>query len=187
MIAAAMTRGFVRVDNAIAEHLQPVVAKMREMGIEVEEDVDGITVDARKMKDFKSVDIKTLPYPGFPTDVQAQFMVLLTQANGSGIVTETVFENRFMHVNELQRMGAAIRIEGRSSVIDGPSQLMGCKVTSTDLRGGAALVLAGMAAKGETEIGAIYHIDRGYENLVDKLTSLGATIRRGPGSGDLPE
>ena len=187
MIAAAMTRGFVRVDNAIAEHLQPVVAKMREMGIEVEEDVDGITVDARKMKDFKSVDIKTLPYPGFPTDVQAQFMALLTQANGSGIVTETVFENRFMHVNELQRMGAAIRIEGRSSVIDGPSQLMGCKVTSTDLRGGAALVLAGMAAKGETEIGAIYHIDRGYENLVDKLTSLGATIRRGPGSGDLPE
>ena len=119
MIAAAMTRGFVRVDNAIAEHLQPVVAKMREMGIEVEEDVDGITVDARKMKDFKSVDIKTLPYPGFPTDVQAQFMALLTQANGSGIVTETVFENRFMHVNELQRMGAAIRIEGRSSVIDG--------------------------------------------------------------------
>lgn len=178
MIAAAMTKGYVRVENALAEHLQPVVAKMREMGIGVEEDINGITVDARNIEHFKSVDIKTLPYPGFPTDVQAQFMALLTLAKGSGIVTETVFENRFMHVNELQRMGAAIRIEGRSAVVDGPTKLLGCKVTSTDLRGGAALVLAGMAAEGETEVGAIFHIDRGYENLVEKLRALGADIRR---------
>ena len=182
MIAAAMTKGHVRVENALAEHLQPVVAKMREMGVIIEEDVDGITVDARHIEHFKSVDIKTLPYPGFPTDVQAQFMSLLTLADGSGLVTETVFENRFMHVNELQRMGAAIRIEGRSAVVDGPAKLLGCKVTSTDLRGGAALVLAGMAAEGETEVGAIFHIDRGYENLVNKLTALGADIRRGEGT-----
>jgi len=184
MIAAAMTRGFVRVDNALGEHLQPVVAKMREMGIGIEEDVNGITVDARKIEQFKAVDVKTLPYPGFPTDVQAQFMALLTMAEGSGMVTETVFENRFMHVNELQRMGAAIRIEGRSAVVDGPAKLLGCKVNSTDLRGGAALVLAGMTAEGETEVGEIFHIDRGYENLVQKLTSLGADIRRGRGTGD---
>lgn len=181
MIAAAMTKGHVRIDNAIAEHLQPVVAKMREAGVLIQEDVDGITVDGRNA-DLKSVDIKTLPYPGFPTDVQAQFMALLTLSKGSGIVSETVFENRFMHVNELQRMGAAIRIEGRSAVVDGPSELLGCKVNATDLRAGAALVLAGMAATGETEIGAIHHIDRGYENLVDKLTALGADIRRGPAS-----
>ena len=181
MIAAAMTKGHVRIDNAIAEHLQPVVAKMREAGVLIQEDVDGITVDGRTA-DLKAVDIKTLPYPGFPTDVQAQFMALLTLSKGSGIVSETVFENRFMHVNELQRMGAAIRIEGRSAVVDGPSELLGCKVNATDLRAGAALVLAGMAATGETEIGAIHHIDRGYENLVDKLTALGADIRRGPAS-----
>lgn len=184
MIAAAMTRGCVRVENALEEHLQPVVAKMREMGIKIKEDVCGITVDARNLKKMKSVDIKTLPYPGFPTDVQAQFMALLTQAEGSGMVTETVFENRFMHVNELQRMGAAIRIEGRSAVVDGPAKLLGCKVTSTDLRGGAAMVLAGLAAEGETEVGDIFHIDRGYEEIVSKLIALGADIRRGVGSSD---
>lgn len=179
MIAAAMTKGHIRVENVLAEHLQPVIAKMREMGIRVDEDINGVDVDARHMTHFKSVDIKTLPYPGFPTDVQSQFMALLTMAEGSSMVTETVFENRFMHVNELQRMGAAIRIEGRSAVVDGPANLLGCKVTSTDLRAGASMVLAGMAAAGETEIGDIFHIDRGYENLVEKLTSLGADIRRG--------
>lgn len=184
MIAAAMTKGFVRVENALEEHLQPVIAKMREMGISIEEDIDGITVDARGLNSFKSVDIKTLPYPGFPTDVQAQFMALLTLANGSGLVTETVFENRFMHVNELQRMGAAIRIEGRSAVVDGPTHLLGCKVTSTDLRGGAALVLAGLAAEGETEVGDIFHIDRGYEKIVEKLSALGADIRRDVGTDE---
>ncbi|EGO64067.1 UDP-N-acetylglucosamine 1-carboxyvinyltransferase [Acetonema longum] len=176
MVAAAMTGGDVRLENVISEHLKPVVAKLKEAGVYIEEDVTGIRV--KGSADFKSVDIKTLPYPGFPTDMQAQFMAMLTVAKGTGVVTETVFENRFMHVDELKRMGANIKIDGRSAVIEGVSHLTGCPVKATDLRAGAALVLAGLVASGQTEIGHLHHIDRGYEKLVEKFQSLGADITR---------
>ncbi len=176
MIAAAMTRGDVYIENAISEHLKPVIAKLKEAGVEVIEDVDGIRVKCDNRP--KAVDIKTLPYPGFPTDMQAQFMALLTISEGTGMVTETVFENRFMHVDELRRMGAKIKIDGRTSVVEGQPKLTGCPVKATDLRAGAAVVLAGLVADGETQIGYIHHIDRGYDNLVQKLVTLGADIRR---------
>ncbi len=176
MIAAAMTGGDVYIANAISEHLKPVIAKLKEAGVEVMEDVEGIRVICNSRP--KSVDIKTLPYPGFPTDMQAQFMALLTISEGNGIVTETVFENRFMHVDELRRMGAKIKIDGRTSIVEGVPKLTGCPVKATDLRAGAAVVLAGLVAEGETQIGYIHHIDRGYDNLVQKLVSLGADIRR---------
>ena len=176
MIAAAMTRGDVYIANAISEHLKPVIAKLKEAGVEVIEDVDGIRVICNTRP--RSVDIKTLPYPGFPTDMQAQFMALQTISNGTSMVTETVFENRFMHVDELRRMGAKIKIDGRTSVIEGQEKLTGCQVKATDLRAGAAIVLAGLVAEGETQVSYIHHIDRGYDNLVSKLVSLGADIRR---------
>ena len=176
MVAAAMAGGDVRVDNVLTEHLKPVVAKLKEAGITVEEDIRGVRIISDGK--FKAVDIKTLPYPGFPTDMQAQMMAMATMAEGTGMVTETVFENRFMHVDELKRMGANIKIDGRSAVIEGVSALTGCQVKATDLRAGAAMVLAGLVAEGETEIGCIHHIDRGYENLVDKFRALGADIRR---------
>ncbi len=176
MIAAAMTRGDVYIENAISEHLKPVIAKLKEAGVTVIEDVEGIRVTCDKRP--RAVDIKTLPYPGFPTDMQAQFMALLTIAEGTSMVTETVFENRFMHVDELRRMGAKIKIEGRTSVVEGQEKLMGCQVKATDLRAGAAVVLAGLVAEGETQIGYIHHIDRGYDNLVQKLVALGADIKR---------
>ncbi|MBR0102621.1 MAG: UDP-N-acetylglucosamine 1-carboxyvinyltransferase [Selenomonadaceae bacterium] len=176
MIAAAMTQGDVYIANAISEHLKPVIAKLKEAGVKVFEDVDGIRVisDCRP----RAVDIKTLPYPGFPTDMQAQFMAMLTIANGTSVVTETVFENRFMHVDELRRMGARIKIDGRTSIVEGQERLTGCQVKATDLRAGAAIVLAALVAEGETQVGYIHHIDRGYDNLVQKLVSLGADIRR---------
>ena len=176
MIAAAMTRGDVYIANAISEHLKPVIAKLKEAGVQVIEDVEGIRVvcDSRP----RCVDIKTLPYPGFPTDMQAQFMALQTISSGTSVVTETVFENRFMHVDELRRMGAKIKIDGRTSIIEGQEKLTGCQVKATDLRAGAAIVLAGLVAEGETQVGYIHHIDRGYDNLVQKLVSLGADIRR---------
>lgn len=176
MIAAAMTQGDVYIANAISEHLKPVIAKLKEAGVKVVEDVDGIRVicDTRP----KAVDIKTLPYPGFPTDMQAQFMAMLTVSSGTSMVTETVFENRFMHVDELRRMGAKIKIDGRTSVVEGQDKLTGCQVKATDLRAGAAIVLAALVAEGETQVGYIHHIDRGYDNLVQKLVSLGADIKR---------
>ena len=176
MVAAAMTRGDVYIENAITEHLKPVIAKLKEAGVTIDEDVNGIRVrcDSRT----KAVDIKTMPYPGFPTDMQAQFMAMLAVSEGTGLVTETVFENRFMHVDELKRMGANIKIEGRTSVVEGVGQLTGCQVKATDLRAGAAMVLAGLIADGETQIGYIHHIDRGYDHLVDKLVGLGADICR---------
>lgn len=176
MIAAAMTKGDVYIANAISEHLKPVIAKLKEAGITVIEDVDGIRVvcDSRP----RAVDIKTLPYPGFPTDMQAQFMAMLTISEGTSMVTETVFENRFMHVDELRRMGAKIKIDGRTSVVEGQPKLTGCQVKATDLRAGAAIVLAALVAEGETQVGYIHHIDRGYDNLVQKLVSLGADIKR---------
>ncbi|MBR7025782.1 MAG: UDP-N-acetylglucosamine 1-carboxyvinyltransferase [Selenomonadaceae bacterium] len=176
MIAAAMTRGDVYIANAISEHLKPVIAKLKEAGVKVIEDVDGIRVICDRRP--KAVDIKTLPYPGFPTDMQAQFMAMLTISSGTGVVTETVFENRFMHVDELRRMGAKIKIDGRTSVVEGQEKLTGCQVKATDLRAGAAIVLAALVAEGETQVGYIHHIDRGYDNLVQKLVSLGADIKR---------
>ena len=176
MVAAAMTKGDVYIEGAISEHLKPVIAKLKEAGVTIEENIDGIRVSCDKP--IKSVDIKTMPYPGFPTDMQAQFMAMLTVAEGSGMVTETVFENRFMHVDELKRMGAHIKVDGRTAVVEGVPSLKGGQVKATDLRAGAAMVLAGLVAEGETAIGYIHHIDRGYDNLVSKLIGLGADIRR---------
>lgn len=176
MVAAAMTGGDIRLENVITEHLKPVIAKLKEAGVEIEEDLLGVRV--RRNDSFRAVDIKTLPYPGFPTDMQAQFMALMTVAKGTSVVTETVFENRFMHVDELKRMGANIKIDGRSAVVEGVSSLTGCPVKATDLRAGAALVLAGLTATGTTEVGYLHHIDRGYENIVEKFTALGADMER---------
>ena len=176
MIAAATTGGDVIIENVLPEHQKPLIAKLREAGALVEEDIDRIhVVGSGKLK---AVDIKTLPYPGFPTDMQAQMMAMLSVAEGRSKITETVFENRFMHVVELNRMGANITTEGRSAVITGPAHLTGCTVRATDLRAGAAMILAGLVAEGATEICDIYHIDRGYEEIAAKLTRLGADIKR---------
>ncbi|WP_288201174.1 UDP-N-acetylglucosamine 1-carboxyvinyltransferase [uncultured Megasphaera sp.] len=176
MVGAAMTGGNVYVENALSEHLKPLVAKLKEVGATVEEDIDGIRVIGHKP--LRPADIKTLPYPGFPTDMQAQFMALTTICEGTSVITETVFENRFMHVDEFKRMGAKIRIEGRSAIVEGVAKLKGADVNATDLRAGAALVLAGLVAEGKTKVGYLYHIDRGYDNLVQKLQRLGADIVR---------
>ena len=176
MIAAAMTGGDVIVENVLPEHQKPLIAKLREAGALVEEDIDKVRVVGRLP--LKAVSIKTLPYPGFPTDMQAQMMAMMVMAEGRSKVTETVFENRFMHVVELNRMGADITTEGRSAVIEGPSKLTGCDVRATDLRAGAAMILAGLVAEGTTRIGDLHHIDRGYEHIVDKLRGLGAVIER---------
>lgn len=176
MVAVAMTGGDIYIENAISEHLKPVIAKLNEAGVKIEEDIDGIRVSCNNRP--KAIDIKTLPYPGFPTDMQAQFMAMLTIADGTGLVTETVFENRFMHVDELKRMGACIKVDGRTSIVEGIPSLNGCQVKATDLRAGAAMVLAGLVANGETEVSYIHHIDRGYDNLVEKLCGLGADICR---------
>lgn len=176
MIAAAMTGGDVIIENVLPEHQKPLIAKLREAGALVEEDIDRIHVVGSGR--LKAVDIKTLPYPGFPTDMQAQMMAMLSVAEGRSKITETVFENRFMHVVELNRMGANITTEGRSAVITGPAHLTGCTVRATDLRAGAAMILAGLVAEGATEICDIYHIDRGYEEIAAKLTKLGADIKR---------
>lgn len=176
MIAAAMTGGDVIIENVLPEHQKPLIAKLREAGALVEEDIDRIHIAGSGK--LKAVDIKTLPYPGFPTDMQAQMMAMLSVAEGRSKITETVFENRFMHVVELNRMGANITTEGRSAVITGPAHLTGCTVRATDLRAGAAMILAGLVAEGATEICDIYHIDRGYEEIAAKLTRLGADIKR---------
>ena len=176
MIAAAMTGGDIVVENVLPEHQKPLIAKLREAGAVVEEDIDKVRVIGKNS--LKAVSIKTLPYPGFPTDMQAQMMAMMVIAEGRSKVTETVFENRFMHVVELNRMGAQISTEGRSAVIDGPCKLTGCDVRATDLRAGAAMILAGLVAEGTTRIGDLHHIDRGYENIVAKLKNLGADIER---------
>lgn len=176
MVGAVMTQGNVFVENTISEHLKPLISKLKEVGAEVQEEIDGIRVIGHEP--LRPADIKTLPYPGFPTDMQAQFMALTTICQGTSVVTETVFENRFMHVDEFKRMGAKIRIEGRSAIVEGVPRLKGASVNATDLRAGAALVLAGLVAEGETEVGYLYHIDRGYDNLVLKLQRLGADIVR---------
>ena len=176
MVGAAMTGGNVYVENALSEHLKPLVAKLKEVGATVEEDIDGIRVIGHKP--LRPADIKTLPYPGFPTDMQAQFMALTTICQGTSVITETVFENRFMHVPELSRMGAHAEIESNTVICHGVEKLSGAQVMATDLRASASLVLAGCIAEGTTVVDRIYHIDRGYERIEDKLRALGANIER---------
>ena len=176
IIAAAMVGGDVVIENVLTEHLKPLLAKLREAGVVVEKEIDSVHIISQGR--IKSADIKTLPYPGFPTDLQAQFMAMMTVGDGVSTITETVFENRFMHVGELCRMGADIRVEGRKAIVHGVPFLQGAFVRATDLRAGAALVLAGLAAHGVTEIGDLHHIDRGYDHLVEKLRGLGADIVR---------
>lgn len=177
MVAAAITKGRILIRNVVSDHVKPIIAKLLECGVHIEDGDEGLLVAADD-RELLPTDIKTLPYPGFPTDMQPQLMALLTTVNGSSVVTETVFENRFMHVSELNRMGADIRIEGRSASIPGGKRLQGAKVICTDLRAGAAMVLAGMAAEGRTEVSEIYHIERGYTFLAEKFRSLGASITR---------
>lgn len=175
MVAAAATGGDVTIENVVSSHLQPVIAKLREAGAQVVEYDDKLRV----ISDGKinSVDIKTLPYPGFPTDMQAQFMSMLSVAIGTSIIHETIFENRFMHANELSRMGVEVKVEGSSAILKGESKLSGAKVKATDLRAGAALIIAGLLADGETEITDVYHIKRGYSGIIEKLQNIGANIR----------
>ncbi len=175
MVAAAMTKGDILLNNVIIDHLKPVIAKLKEAGAKVIEGENSIRVIGPEK--IKPIDVKTLPHPGFPTDVQAQFMAMLTVADGTGVVIETVFENRFMHVNEFNRMGANIKIDGRSAVVNGVDSLVGAEVTATDLRAGAALILCGLIADGTTNINEIYHIQRGYVDIDKKFRALGGDVR----------
>jgi len=176
MIAAAVTEGEVEVVNCVPEHVESLIQKMREAGVEI---VCGASsIKTKYVNPLLSVDIKTHPYPGFPTDFQAQFMAMMTLASGRSAIMETVFENRFMHAAELGRMGANITIEGHTAIVKGTPGLCGAPVMATDLRASASLILAGLAAKGETVISRVYHIDRGYEEMEKKLSKLGANIRR---------
>lgn len=176
MVAAAITQGDVIVEGAVAEHLRPLIAKMEEMGVGITEVENGLRVVGPEK--LKAVDLKTMPHPGFPTDMQAQMMALLLQAEGTSVITETVFENRFMHVEEFRRMNSNIKIEGRSAIISGPNNLQGAEVASTDLRAGAALVIAGLVSEGVTRVTELKHIDRGYVNLAGKLAALGGDVER---------
>lgn len=184
LIAVAATGGQVAVQGCLPEHLPALVEKLRAAGVRIEEHADALTVtretkDGRSPEPLRSIDIRTMPYPGFPTDLQAQFMALMTLAGGVSVVHETIFENRFMHVAELQRMGAEIKIDGSSAIVTGNCgrDICGAQVMATDLRASASLVIAGLAARGTTEISRIYHLERGYENMAAKLQSLGASIK----------
>jgi UDP-N-acetylglucosamine 1-carboxyvinyltransferase len=176
MVAAGLTRGNIRILNCPLYHMEAVVHKLRESGMEIESDGEGVRVVGNKR--IRSVDVKTQPYPGFPTDMQAQFMVLMSMAKGLSVISETIFENRFIHVSELKRMGADIRIQGNTAVIQGVGNLSGAPVMASDLRASASLILAGLAATGVTEVSRVYHLDRGYEGLDKKLAELGADIKR---------
>jgi UDP-N-acetylglucosamine 1-carboxyvinyltransferase len=176
LAAAAITKGELILENVITDHLKPVVAKLKQMGCFLEDTEAGLHIAAGES--LKAVDLKTMPYPGFPTDMQAQFMALLTQAGGTSVITETVFENRFMHAEELRRMGADIRINGLTAIVEGPNRLTGALVKASDLRAGAALIIAALGAEGETEIINTHFIDRGYDQLVEKLRNIGACIER---------
>ncbi len=176
MVAAGITQGNVKLLNCNLSHMEAVTAKLKEAGLEIFPEGGGVKVIGPV--NIKPVDVKTLPYPGFPTDMQAQIMALMCLANGLSVINETVFENRFMHVSELKRMGADIRIEGGNAIVRGLANLTGAPVMATDLRASASLVLAGLAAEGTTEVSRIYHLDRGYEKLDNKLNKLGAKIRR---------
>lgn len=176
MIAAAITGGDVMVEGAIADHLAPVISKLEEMGVQITSSDAGIRV--RAPKKLKSVDVKTLPHPGFPTDMQSQMMALLLISEGTSVITETVFENRFMHVDEFQKMSATIKVDGRTAIVTGNTSLTGAKVCATDLRAGAALLCAALRAEGETVLTGLHHVDRGYVDIAGKLASLGANIER---------
>ncbi|MDR1205159.1 MAG: UDP-N-acetylglucosamine 1-carboxyvinyltransferase [Peptococcaceae bacterium] len=181
LAAAAITKGDLVLENVITDHLKPVIAKLKQMGCFLEDTEAGLHIAVDEP--LKAVDLKTMPYPGFPTDMQAQFMALLTQAGGTSVVTETVFENRFMHAEELRRMGADIRINGLTAIVEGPNKLTGALVKASDLRAGAALIIAALGAEGETEIINTHFIDRGYDQLVEKLRSIGAHIKRSHDAG----
>ena len=176
MVAEAINKGDVVIENAVPEHMTALIAKMREMGVEITELDEGIRV--RVPQTLKAVDIKTMPHPGFPTDMQSQMMALMLTAEGTSIITETVFENRFMHVEEFRRMNAGAKIEGRSVFIEGPVELQGAEVMATDLRAAAALILAGLVSEGITRVTKLHHLDRGYVDFHGKLASLGANIER---------
>ena len=176
MIAAGLTNSNIKLKGVNEDHIKPIIAKLTEMGMDIQMDNDILIIDGRK--ELKPIDIKTMPYPGFPTDMQAQMMSLLSCVVGTSVVTETIYENRFMHVAELKRMGANVKIDGRSAVIEGITRLNGAAVKATDLRAGASLILAGLEAEGETEITDVYHIDRGYVEIEKKFKMLGANIRR---------
>jgi UDP-N-acetylglucosamine 1-carboxyvinyltransferase len=175
--AAAITGGHLDIANCCPQHVAAVIDKLRETGVRIEQP-DAFSLRVHRADKIKASDVTTLPHPGFPTDMQAQYMALMTMAEGTSIITETIFENRFMHASELLRMGAHIRTNGRQAVVEGTGQLMGAKLQASDLRASASLVLAGLAAGGDTIIDRVYHIDRGYEKIEEKLRSLGARIER---------
>jgi UDP-N-acetylglucosamine 1-carboxyvinyltransferase len=174
--AAAVPESDVRVEGAVLEDLEALVLKMRQAGVSIERDGDAVRVT--RVGPLKPVNVTTAPHPGFPTDMQAQFLVLMTRAKGESVMTETIFENRFMHVPELTRMGAHIEIHGRSAVVHGADNLEGASVMATDLRASASLVIAGLFANGETEVRRVYHLDRGYEKMEERLSALGADCER---------
>jgi len=176
MVAAGLTRGNIKLLHCPLHHMEAIVHKLRESGMEIDPEREGVNAVGNRR--VRSVDMKTQPYPGFPTDMQAQFMVLMSLGKGLSVISETIFENRFIHVSELRRMGADIRIEGNSAIIQGVGSLSGAPVMATDLRASASLILAGLAAEGVTEVSRVYHLDRGYEGLDRKLAKLGADIRR---------
>ena len=176
MVAAGLTRGNIKLLRCPLHHMEAIVKKLRQSGMEIEPEGEGARVVGNRR--IRSVDVKTLPYPGFPTDMQAQFMVLMSLAKGLSVISETIFENRFIHVSELIRMGADIRIVGNSAIIQGVENLSGAPVMGSDLRASASLVVAGVGAEGVTEVSRVYHLDRGYEGLDKKLTQLGANIKR---------
>jgi UDP-N-acetylglucosamine 1-carboxyvinyltransferase len=178
LVAAGVTRGNIKIMGCEPNHLQAVINKLRQAGITIEQEADGLRVIGAET--ISSTDVKTLPYPGFPTDMQAQFMVLMCLANGLSVISETIFENRFIHVSELQRMGADITVSGTTAVVSGGAGLTGAPVMATDLRASASLILAGLAAKGTTEVSRVYHIDRGYESIEKKLAQLGGRLERVP-------
>ena len=176
MIAAGITEGDIKLRNCESNHLEALISKLSDTGISIIPEADGLRVKSGAIR--KSIDIKTLPYPGFPTDLQAQIMALMTISNGLSVITETVFENRFMHVSELIRMGADITIQGNSAIVKGVDRLKGAPVMATDLRASASLIIAAIAAEGTTELSRVYHLDRGYQEIESKLSQLGANIRR---------
>jgi UDP-N-acetylglucosamine 1-carboxyvinyltransferase len=176
VIAGALTGGDVRVTGARPAHLEAFLIKLKEAGVDIFADENSVTV--KGCAKIKSVDVTTLPYPGFPTDLQAQIMVLMSVADGASVITETIFENRFMHALELNRMGADIRLEGNRAIVRGVKELSGAPVMATDLRASVSLVLAGLVARGSTEVSRVYHLDRGYEHIERKLSRLGAEIQR---------
>jgi UDP-N-acetylglucosamine 1-carboxyvinyltransferase len=174
--ACAIAGGEIEIRACEPAHVRSVVEKFRESGVRIEEGPDNLRVRAGRA--LRASNINTIPFPGFPTDMQAQYMAFMTQAQGTSSITESIFENRFMHVAELQRMGASVRVDGRTALVSGPTPLSGARVMATDLRASACLVLAGLAASGETIVDRVYHLDRGYYRIDEKLRGLGADIER---------